>query len=224
MTPHTLIGKKAPSVTLKDSNNDDYELNPGSKGLPIAVFFYPASGTYGCTREACEFRDAITTNDSFKRSGVEVIGISHDAVQKQRKFVDDNKLGYPILSDVEGLARKAFQVPKGFFGLTEGRVTFCIDREGIVREVFDSVVNFREHTKFVDKWLAKLPPKKEATDAAKENGSAAEESTANGDAPKAEEPKAAPAVEEHPAPESAAVPEPTPVQDAPNPVPVEAAA
>lgn len=79
-----------------------------------------SAGTYGCTREACEFRDAITANDHFKRTGVQVVGISGDAIAKQKKFVDEHKLGYPILSDATGEARKAYSVPKGFFGLTDG--------------------------------------------------------------------------------------------------------
>lgn len=156
MAPHPLLNKKAPAVTLKDASGNDYAIEPGTKGVPLVVFFYPASGTYGCTREACEFRDAITANDHFKRSGVQVVGVSGDPVAKQKKFVDEHKLGYPILSDANGDARKAYTVPKGFFGLTDGRVTFCIDKDGVVNEVHDSVVNFSMHSKAVDKWLAKI--------------------------------------------------------------------
>ncbi|KAG8733883.1 hypothetical protein FRC11_000761 [Ceratobasidium sp. 423] len=60
-----------------------------------------------------------------------------------------------MLCDTEGEARKAYQVGKGLLGLT--RVTFCVDKEGVVQSVFDSVLQFTAHEKAVTKWLATLP-------------------------------------------------------------------
>ena len=54
-----LIGKPAPSVTLQNENGESYTVTPGADQLPIILFFYPKAGTYGCTKEACYFRDAI---------------------------------------------------------------------------------------------------------------------------------------------------------------------
>lgn len=79
---HPLIGKSAPSFELPGADGETYTLTPGSKGVPVALFFYPKSGTpppslshhrrtvhahtlryatgsYGCTKEACQFRDAL---------------------------------------------------------------------------------------------------------------------------------------------------------------------
>lgn len=56
----------------------------------------------------------------FKRSNITVVGISGDAVEKQKKFVDQHGLQYPVLSDVNGEVRKAYQVKKGLLGLSEG--------------------------------------------------------------------------------------------------------
>jgi len=153
---HPLINQAAPAITLPDSDGKDFTIEPGKSGQPMALFFYPASGTYGCTKEACTFRDAIKANEVFKRSKCEVIGISGDAVQKQKSFSDEHGLGYPILSDANGEARKLYKVSKGLMGMSEGRVTFFVDPSGKVMDVYDSVINFNQHSKFVTRCLEKL--------------------------------------------------------------------
>jgi len=160
---HPLVGHKAPSLTLNDAKNEPYTLSPGSNGVPMAVFFYPEAGSMGCTREACDFRDALAT-DLFKRSKCEVVGISGDKVTKQKKFVDEQGLNYPVLADVDGEAHKAYQTGKGLLGLTPPRITFIIDKNGIVRDVYDSVIIFNQHAKFVTKWLEKLETEPETGD------------------------------------------------------------
>lgn len=59
MAFQVLIGKAAPSVTLPNYTGEDFTISPGADGLPIALFFYPKSGSFGCTKEACQFRDAV---------------------------------------------------------------------------------------------------------------------------------------------------------------------
>ena len=60
MSWRNLLNKEAPSVTLPDENNNPYAIEPGKSGKALVLFFYPKSGSYGCTREACQFRDAIS--------------------------------------------------------------------------------------------------------------------------------------------------------------------
>lgn len=59
MPPTDLIGKPAPPLTLLDSNGQPFHVGPGEDSTPIALFFYPKAGTYGCTKEACQFRDLV---------------------------------------------------------------------------------------------------------------------------------------------------------------------
>jgi len=87
---------------------------------------------------------------------VQIIGISKDTVEKQKAFVEKEKLSYPVLSDASGEARKAYHVGKGLMGLTDARVTFFIDSKGVVRDVLDTTVNYGAHAKFVTKWLDKV--------------------------------------------------------------------
>ncbi|KAF7346276.1 Peroxiredoxin Q [Mycena sanguinolenta] len=124
MSHRSLIGKPAPAITLPNYDGESFTLTPGTKGTPTVVFFYPKAGSYGCTKEACQFRDAIAEKDTYKPGKVEVVGISPDSVEKQKVFVEKNKLTYPVLSDSKGEAAKAYGVGKGLFGLADvARVT-----------------------------------------------------------------------------------------------------
>lgn len=133
-------GDRIPDVTL-----------PGKDGpvrLPdfvgkktLVVYFYPKDETTGCTAEACSFRDSY---QDFTTAGAEVIGISGDSVKSHDSFASHHRLPFVLLSDPDGKARAAFGV-KRTLGLIPGRVTFVIDKEGIVRHVFDSQVRVGKH-------------------------------------------------------------------------------
>ncbi|KAJ6584938.1 peroxiredoxin Q [Mycena capillaripes] len=165
MSHRTLIGKPAPSITLPNYDGESLTVNPGEKGLPIAIFFYPKSGSMGCTKEACQFRDAIAEKDTFKAGKVEVIGISPDSVEKQKAFVEKNKLTYPVLSDSKGEAAKAYGVGKGLFGFSQlARVTVIIDAKGNIRDTVEGTLNYGAHSKFVTKWLDKLEAEAKAAE------------------------------------------------------------
>jgi len=161
MSPSSLIDKVAPAFTLKNHDGTDYEFKPEG-GAPTAIFFYPKSGSYGCTREACQFRDALVENDAFKGSNLRVIGISPDSVKEQDTFVKKQKLTYPVLSDSTGEFRRLYGVGKGIIGLVDARVTYFIDSKGVVRDVVDATMNYAAHVSFVNKCLAKYV-KEEAT-------------------------------------------------------------
>ncbi|KAI0335844.1 AhpC-TSA-domain-containing protein [Cubamyces sp. BRFM 1775] len=176
MARHPLIGQPAPPVSLPGADGETYTLTPSEKGVPIALFFYPKSGSFGCTKEACQFRDALAEKDLFKRTKVEIVGISSDPVDKQKEFVEKQKLTYPVLSDAKGEVRKAYHVGKGLFGLAEtARVTFLIDSKGTVRDVLDTTVNYSAHVKFVTKWLDKLEAEEKKAAEAPDASPAADE-------------------------------------------------
>ncbi|ESK94990.1 alkyl hydroperoxide reductase thiol specific antioxidant mal allergen [Moniliophthora roreri MCA 2997] len=165
MTWQALLNKTAPTFTIPDSNGQPFTVEGGKDGRPVALFFYPKSGSYGCTKEACQFRDAIADKPNFNPEKLRVIGLSQDSVEKQKQFVEKQKLTYPILSDEKGEARKAYHVGRGLMGLTDARVTFIIDSKGIIRDAFDSVMSFNAHCKFIEKWLEKLEKEKKEGEA-----------------------------------------------------------
>ncbi len=129
------IGDTCPNFSLKNQNGETvYSADLiGSKNL--VIFFYPKDETPGCTKEACSFRDM---HDEFKSLGCEVIGISSDSVHSHKKFAEKFQLSYILLADTQKTVRAAFQVPANLFGLIPGRVTYIVDKNGIIRGIHNS--------------------------------------------------------------------------------------
>ena len=92
-------GDAAPEFSLPDSTGEQVSLSD-FRGRTVLVYFYPAAGTPGCTKQACDFRDNLA---ELNDAGFDVIGISPDKPAKLAKFVADEKLTFPLLSD-EGRA------------------------------------------------------------------------------------------------------------------------
>ena len=135
------IGDKAPDFTLNSQSGDKVSLRDFIGKKIIVLYFYPKDGTPGCTAEACSFRDNY---DVFKKAGAEVIGISSDAVESHSAFVLKYNLPFILLSDNDQTVRKLYGVPSTL-GLLPGRVTYIIDKKGIVRHVFSSQFNATKH-------------------------------------------------------------------------------
>ncbi|HMB67196.1 MAG TPA: peroxiredoxin, partial [Candidatus Bathyarchaeia archaeon] len=107
----------------------------------IVLYFYPKDFTRGCTAEACGFRDSY---EAFKDLGAEVIGISSDNQTSHRDFAQRHHLPFILLSDVDGEVMKAYGVKKTL-GLFAGRVSFVIDKRGIIRLIFSSQTRVTAH-------------------------------------------------------------------------------
>lgn len=116
-------------------------------GKPLVVYFYPKDETYGCTKEACKFRDQY---EDFVSAGADVIGISRDDATSHAKFRDHHHLPFTLLSDPGGKVAASWGV-KDNLGFIPGRVTFVFDKTGVVRHRFESAVRFGKH---VDEALA----------------------------------------------------------------------
>jgi thioredoxin-dependent peroxiredoxin len=119
----------------------------------VVVYFYPRDFSKGCTAEACEFRDSY---EEFKKLGAEVIGISGDSLQSHEAFAREHRLPFILLSDPDGSVRKAYGVRKSL-GLIPGRVSFLIDKMGIVRHVFSSQTKATAHVSEAIEVLKSLP-------------------------------------------------------------------
>jgi peroxiredoxin Q/BCP len=113
----------------------------GNRGL--VLFFYPKDDTPICTKEACSFRDSY--ND-FVAAGVEVIGVSSDSAESHKAFAARHRLNFPLIADAKGELRKQFGVPSTL-GLFPGRVTYVIDKQGLVRLVFSAQLASDEHVR-----------------------------------------------------------------------------
>lgn len=149
------LGEKAPDVRLQGMGGE-VGLSQVLAGRPAVVYFYPRDETAGCTAEACSFRDAY---EQFIDAGALVVGISSDSADAHERFRQKHRLPFELLSDPDGSAGRAFGVKKTF-GLLAGRVTFVLDREGVVRLRFDSQLRVHEH---VARALATLEQLKAST-------------------------------------------------------------
>ena len=109
---------------------------------PVVLFFYPAALTYGCTRESCHFRDL---KSEFEALGAQRVGISADAVEKQREFSDKHQFDYPLLSDTDRRVASMFGVKRGLSILPNKRATFVIDTDSTMLAVINSEVNMNAH-------------------------------------------------------------------------------
>lgn len=128
-------GDRIIPFSLPDQDGNVFEMEKVLGKEIIVLFFYPKDNTSGCTAEACAFRDAY---EDFQDAGAQVIGISSDTAESHRGFADKHRLPFTLLSDAGGKIRKQFNVPSTLFGLIPGRVTYIIDREGIIRHSFNS--------------------------------------------------------------------------------------
>jgi peroxiredoxin Q/BCP len=136
------VGDKCPEFTLKDQNNADFDIKKALGKQVLVIYFYPKDDTPGCTAEACSFRDSY---EDFKDLGCEVIGISSDSSEKHAKFAAKHRLTFTLLADTEKKVRKQFGVPGNLFGLIPGRVTYIIDKKGVVRHIYNSLTNAAGH-------------------------------------------------------------------------------
>ncbi len=147
------VGDLAPDFTLPSSTGEMVSLSDFREKSEVVLFFYPKDNTPGCTAEACAFRDS---HEVFKETGAEVIGISSDSEGSHRRFAKLWGLPFLLLSDSKGEVRARYGVSRTL-GLFPGRVTYLIDRAGVVRHVFSSQLQTNRH---VQEMLAKLrePP------------------------------------------------------------------
>jgi thioredoxin-dependent peroxiredoxin len=140
--PSLTLGSTAPDFSLLDQDGQLQSLSKILQKKAVVLYFYPKDETYGCTKEACAFRD---THEVFTDMGAEVIGISADDVNSHARFANRHQLPFLLLSDPQRKVHELYGVERGFFGLVSARVTFVIDRQGIIRQTFDSLINFNGH-------------------------------------------------------------------------------
>ncbi len=125
------VGDAAPDFTLPDSTGKTVSLSD-YRGRSVVVYFYPAAGTPGCTKQACDFRDNLA---ELNDAGFEVVGISPDKPAKLAKFVADEGLTFPLLADEDRSVMQewgAYGEKQNYGRTVTGviRSTFIVDADG----------------------------------------------------------------------------------------------
>jgi peroxiredoxin Q/BCP len=135
------VGDKAPDFTLPSQMGDNVTLSEYFGKKNIVLYFYPKDESPGCTRQACSFRDSY---EELTNLGAEVLGVSGQSVQSHKSFATHHGLPFILLSDVGNKVRELYGVPSTM-GLLPGRVTYIIDKKGIVRHIFSSQTQVQRH-------------------------------------------------------------------------------
>ncbi|GAB4204383.1 MAG: peroxiredoxin [Sandaracinaceae bacterium] len=123
---------------------------------PVVVYFYPKDFTPGCTQEACLFRDAFADLDG---RGASLIGVSSDDDASHVRFAERYGLPFSLVSDPDHAHAKAFDAMRilGLFGAR--RITYVIDRDGIIRAALHHELSMRAHVEGVERAIAELVPR-----------------------------------------------------------------
>jgi|SRR5690242_11552821 len=135
-------GDKAPAFTGKDQNGKSISLKD-YKGKKLVLYFYSEAGSPTCTIESCNLRDNYAL---LKKNGFEVMGVSPDNINTQKKFEVKYKLPFPLVADDENKITSAYGVydMKKLFGRVYMgilRTTFIIDEKGVIRKIFNKPKN-----------------------------------------------------------------------------------
>ena len=136
------IGERVPSFTLPDQDGNPFRLEDALSRGPLVLFFYPKDDSPICTAEACGFRDASA---DFLAAGAVVAGVSSGDRESHRRFADKHGLPFPLLVDEGGALRRKLGMPRAMLGMLESRVTYVIDREGILRHRFEAMLSASKH-------------------------------------------------------------------------------
>jgi peroxiredoxin Q/BCP len=101
----------------------------------MVIYFYPKDNTPGCTKEAKDFRDY---KEKFGKLDTEIIGISTDSTKSHKKFMEKYDINFPLMSDKNKILCSACGVT-GIAGKTAKRTTFLLDKNGIIKHIWEKV-------------------------------------------------------------------------------------
>ena len=146
------IGDVFPDFILSDENGDEFDLDRDFTNSYLVLYFYPKDETPGCTKQACYFKDFY---EDFKKFDCEIIGLSSDNKNNHEKFKNNFRLPFKLLSDKNSRLRKELKLPKDFFGLSPGRITFLINKNKKILFIHRSSLNMKSHINSVLRYLKK---------------------------------------------------------------------
>jgi peroxiredoxin len=143
------LGSKAPDFTLMNQDREPVTLSAVLQKGPVVLAFFPAAFSSVCQNEMCTFRDSIA---ELGTGNGQVLGVSTDTFFALKAWSDQQRFGFPLLSDYnKEVIRRYDVVNPDMIGLKDiaKRAVFVIDRDRIVRhkEVLDDARNEPDYAK-----------------------------------------------------------------------------
>lgn len=126
------VGTVAPQFTATLDNGEMFNLAEWRGRKHVVLYFYPKDDSPGCTREACAFRDnyePITALDAI------IVGVSTDSADSHQRFREKYNLPFPLIPDTDTRLSKLYDA-RGILGLTTARITYVIDKRGLIQGAF----------------------------------------------------------------------------------------
>jgi thioredoxin-dependent peroxiredoxin len=149
------VGQKAPDFDVTSSSGKHLKLADFLGKKNIVLYFYPADFTMVCTREACGFRDSY---DELANRDTEVIGISVDSNESHERFAKEYSVPFPLVADKNRKLAELYEATsfiRNLIGKTS-RVTYVIDKKGMIAGVFESELRASKHVEGVRDLIKKL--------------------------------------------------------------------
>ena len=135
-------GDRAPEFAGTVGDGKQLRLRDFNGRRHVVLYFFPKDFTPGCTKEACSFRDRRAEVAALDG---EIVGVSLDTAEKHQKFADAYNLPYPLVSDRDGTIAAKYGVARRGGGFPTRRVTFVIDKEGVIQKVIQSELSINKH-------------------------------------------------------------------------------
>lgn len=136
------VGDRAPDFVGTLADGTHIGLSDILRRHHLVLYFFPRDFTPGCTREACSFRDR---RGEFAALGAEIYGVSLDPPQRHAAFAEQYQLPFPLISDQDGAMARAYDVLRWGGWLLTKRVTFVIDRGGVIRHITRAELSMETH-------------------------------------------------------------------------------
>jgi len=144
------IGSKAPDFILPGTSGKDLNFYEDIKQSCI-LYFYPKDFTPGCTVEACGFIDDF---EFFEELNIPVLGISRDSISTHQKFIEQHRLPFELLSDVDGKVINDYKAVFPVINMTK-RITYLVDADKTIIDVFENLLMFKGHISRMKRALKK---------------------------------------------------------------------
>lgn len=135
-------GERAPDFNGTLAGGRQLRLQDFRGRRHVILYFFPKDFTPGCTREACAFRDR---RSEVAELDAEVVGVSLDTPEKHTAFAAAHQLPYPLVSDRDATIASAYGVARLGGWLPTKRVTFVIDKQGVIQHVIQSELSIDRH-------------------------------------------------------------------------------
>lgn len=149
------VGSVAPDFSATLSTGEEFRLRDYFGKNNVVLFFYPKDFTSGCTAQVCSLRDNY---DDILHNEAMVVGVSYDSEGTHRAFVEKYRLPFPLISDKDKSISRMYGTADRLGGLITGakRVTYVIDKKGIIRAVLHHEILIQKHIEGVLESLGKI--------------------------------------------------------------------